>query len=74
MLFRSALCPEDEIRNAVLALRKKVADNKLRRIVGTRTLRVVRSLVLAVGDSLPHAMKVATANWNDADRKLCGIA
>jgi MoxR-like ATPase len=72
--LEKALCPEDEIRNAVLALRKKVADNKLRRIVGTRTLRVVRSLVLAVGDSLPHAMKVATANWNDADRKLCGIA
>jgi hypothetical protein len=35
---------------------------------------MVRTLVLAVGDSLPKALKVATANWNDADRKLCGIA
>jgi len=72
--LEEALCPEWEIRSAVLDLRKKVADNKLRRIVGTRTLRMVRSLVLSVGDSLPHALKVATANWNDADRKLCGIA
>ncbi len=72
--LEKTLCPEDEIRNAVLELRKKVADHKLRRIVGTRTLRMVRTLVLAVGDSLPKALKVATANWNDADRKLCGIA
>jgi cobaltochelatase CobS len=72
--LEKSLCPEDEIRDAILALRKSVSDHKLRRIVGTRMLRMVRSLVLAVGDSLPDALKVATANWNDADRKLCGIA
>lgn len=71
--LEASLCPEGEIRYAVYALRQKVADHKLRRIVGTRTLRMVRSLVLAVGDSIPDALKVATANWNDADRKLCGI-
>jgi hypothetical protein len=71
--LEATLCPEGEIRNAVYALRQKVADHKLRRIVGTRTLRMVRSLVLGVGDSIPDALKVATANWNDADRKLCGI-
>lgn len=71
--LEATLCPEVGIRNAVYALRQKVTDHKLRRIVGTRTLRMVRSLVLGVGDSIPDALKVATANWNDADRKLCGI-
>lgn len=72
--LEKSLCPEDEIRDAVLALRKKVAEHKVRRIVGTRMLRMVRSLVLSVGDSLSDAMKVATANWNDSDRKLCGLS
>jgi cobaltochelatase CobS len=71
--LEKALCPEDHIRDAVLAVRKKVADNKLSRIVGTRDLRLVRSLVLGVGDTLPQALKVMTANWSEADRTAVGI-
>lgn len=68
-----ALCPEDNIREAVLAIRKKVAENKISRIVGTRDLRLVRSLVLGVGDTLPQALKVMTANWSESDRTAVGI-
>lgn len=71
--LEKALCPEDNIREAVIALRKKVADNRIRRIVGTRMLKNVRSLVLGVGDTLDAAIRQVTNNWNDADRTLCGI-
>lgn len=71
--LEKALCPEDNIREAVLAIRKKVADNKISRIVGTRDLRLVRSLVLGVGDTLPQALKVMSANWSESDRKAVGI-
>lgn len=71
--LEASICPEVGIRNAVYALRQKVADNKLRRIVGTRMLKNVRSLVLGVGDTIEAALRQVTNNWNDADRKLCGL-
>lgn len=71
--LEASICPEANIRNAVYKLRQKVADNKLRRIVGTRMLKNVRSLVLGVGDTIDEAIRQVTNNWNDADRKLCGI-
>ncbi len=72
--LEAKLCPETEIRNAVLAIRQKTRDLKLRRVVSTRALIAARKLVVQLGKSVPDAMRAITEGWTIEDRKACGVA
>lgn len=71
----SSLCPEQEIRDFVWAVRDKVRHAKLRRIVSTRFLMSVRSLYLSgIEKSIKAAAKACATGWTDADLRTAGIA
>lgn len=69
-----ALCPETEIRDAVLAVRTKARALKLRRIVSTRGMLHVRRLVTQCGDSVRDALHALTEGWTAEDRSAVGVA
>ena len=67
------LCPEQEIRDAVLAVRKAVAEKGVRRVVSTRFMMATRALVKGQKISVKKAIAKSAALWTEADRKAVGI-
>ncbi len=57
----------------VWALRDKVNDLKIRRIVGTRDLMAVTRLVKGAGETLDRALDCLAEGWTADERTKCGI-
>lgn len=67
-----ALCPLREVYDAVLNLRKKVTDLKLRRIVSTRAFAAAQRMG-SNGMSNNKILKRLTIDWSENDRKSVGV-
>jgi len=57
----------------VWEIRSKVADLKLRRVVGTRFLLSVARLVKGAGETMDAALQACTVGWTSDERSKLGI-
>jgi MoxR-like ATPase len=70
--LESSLCPEREVYDAVLGLRKRVGELKLRRIVSTRAFAAAQRMS-ANGTKVKDILKRLTIDWSENDRKSVGV-
>lgn len=66
-----ALCPDKEVYDAITALRKKVSELKLRRIVSTRAFAAAHRMG-SNGMKIKDIVKRLTIDWSENDRKSVG--
>ena len=69
--LETVLCPDTELLDLLTLWRKRIADNKLRRIVSTRTVakwyRYLHVLKIASQESLIESF---FGGWSEDERKL----
>lgn len=63
-----ALCPDDVLRNRLVALRAKVVAGRLERVVSTRFMRDAADMMRA-GMTLAEVEEQLTTGWRDDERK-----
>lgn len=71
--LETALVGDAQILSKVWSIREKVADLKLRRIVGTRFLIAVAKWVKVGGLSIPEALEACTEGWTADEKSKAGI-
>lgn len=67
-----SICPTPEVYESVLALRKKAADLKLRRIVSTRAFSAAHKMAIN-GTKIKDIQRRLTIDWSESDRKAVGV-
>ena len=72
--LESQLVGDAHICARVWEIRGKVADLRLRRVVGTRFLLAVARLVKGAGESIPEALLACTVDWTADERSKAGVA
>lgn len=71
--LESKLVGDAHICATVWTIRDKVADLKLRRVVGTRFLLAVTRLVRGAGESITEAIEACTIDWTPDERAKAGV-
>jgi len=71
--LESALVGDANVCARVWTVRDKVADLKLRRVVGTRFLMAVARLVRGAGETVDQALTACTMGWTPDERSKVGI-
>ncbi len=71
--LESSLVGDAHICARVWQIRDKVAELKLRRVVGTRFLMSVARLVKGAGESLTDALTACTTGWTSDERSKVGV-
>jgi len=62
-----SLCPDDELRERILGIRRKAREAKLRRVVSTRFLEQAY-VMLRAGWTIPRILEALTSGWSDAEK------
>jgi cobaltochelatase CobS len=71
--LESSLTGDAHICARVWQIRDKVAELKLRRVVGTRDLLAIVRLVKGAGETLDQALTAFSEGWTHDERVKCGI-
>lgn len=72
-VLEEALVDNTAVRKKVWAIRQKVADTGIRRVVGTRELLNVAALVRS-GETLDWALKALTVGWTPDELTKVGVS